>query len=59
MVVSFFILIFTCFKHISVSLLMTSTYFSRITLISDDPRIPQLMSMWGRDTSTRWPVGVI
>ena len=27
--------------------------------MEDDPRVPQLMRMWGRDAQERWPVGVV
>ena len=26
---------------------------------ADDPRVLQLMSMWGQETRKRWPIGVV
>ena len=34
-------------------------YFNFQTSVLDDPRVLQLMSMWGHKTKERWPVGVI
>ena len=52
----FFIFIFIFFFLRS---LIWGRYFYLFHAETDDPRVLQLMDMWGPDTRGRWPIGVV